>query len=102
MWMDTLDGAEILRLAGFGAIGVAALWLTGLTGVVALFRRPRHDLKGRRARVVAWSGTEGTVLIEGERWKARAKSGDCSGAEEVTVQGREGLVALVVPVHRRR
>lgn len=97
-----MDGSELLRIAGLGAILLAALWVSGLFGAVALFRRPRHELKGKRAQVVSWAGEEGMVLIEGERWKARAVSGDCAHAEEVMVHGREGLVALVRPARGSR
>ena len=60
-----------------------------LIGGEAILRRP--------GRVEDWAGTEGWVIVDGERWRARAKQPLAPG-DPVRVTGKEGLVLIVKPV----
>jgi membrane-bound serine protease (ClpP class) len=60
-----------------------------VTGGAALIGSP-----GRA--IIGWIGTEGEVVVWGERWRARAKAPLHSG-QPIRVIGREGLTLLVEP-----
>ena len=57
-------------------------------------RRPTERAVGTAGHVIDWSGEEGHVWAEGERWLARGPVGLEAGAE-VRVTGADGLVLLV-------
>ena len=87
-------------------IAVATLASAGLLILVlaAAFRAHRGRvvtgdaaLVGASGRVLDWSGTAGSVLFHGERWRARADA-PLSPGEPVTIRGRENLTLLVEPV----
>ncbi|MCP5433299.1 MAG: NfeD family protein [Alphaproteobacteria bacterium] len=81
-----------------GAFGVGlVIVLSGALDFVRMFGRPLNEMAGARGHVLEWSGDSGYVMVEGERWRARASVGLAPG-EEVVVRAREGLV---VEVRRR-
>jgi membrane-bound serine protease (ClpP class) len=51
-------------------------------------------LVGLRGRAIAWAGGEGEVIVQGERWRARAAQPLELGAA-VRVVGRSGLTLIV-------
>ena len=48
-----------------------------------------------RGRALGPLAPRGSVLVEGERWRARAADGQIAEGEEVEVVGQEGLVLIV-------
>src|SRR5262249_49319999 len=86
-----IGGAALTRAALFGGV---------LTLLVRARRRPlvtgTDALVGRSGRTIAWVGDRGDVLVQGERWHARATSVLYPG-QEVRVTGRDGLTLLVEP-----
>ncbi len=92
-------------------IAVATLACAALFGVVlALLLRARHrplasgpaTLIGLPARITGWAGYQGEVMVQGERWYARAAHPLQPGAA-ARVVGREGLTLLIeaVPAPRK-
>jgi membrane-bound serine protease (ClpP class) len=61
------------------------------TGAKALIDAP--------AEVLRWSGSHGTVRVEGEDWRAHAKSPLVPG-QAARVTGRDGLTLIVEPEDR--
>jgi membrane-bound serine protease (ClpP class) len=87
--------APVIGGATFAAVLLSSVILTLLirarrrpvaTGNAALFRAT--------GCVTSWSGIEGTVRVQGERWWARAE-GPLVPGQMVRVVGRQGLVLLV-------
>ena len=85
-----------------GATLVAAL-LFGLVLALLIRSRRRPLVTGGAAligspgrAIIGWVGTEGEVVVWGERWRARAKAPLSSG-QPIRVIGREGLTLLVEP-----
>ncbi len=60
---------------------------------------PQH-LIGSHAEVLDWSGDEGHVWAEGERWSAYGKV-SLSQGDTVRIKGLRGLTVEVAPLHRR-
>ncbi|NNU17162.1 nodulation protein NfeD [Parvularcula sp. ZS-1/3] len=54
----------------------------------------KEAVKGRMGRVEEWNGTEGWVIVDGERWRAKAKQ-PMSPGDQVKVQEVEGLILIV-------
>ncbi|MCW3474782.1 NfeD family protein [Limobrevibacterium gyesilva] len=82
-----------------GATAVSVM-LFGVV-LVLLLRARRHPtvtgtaaLIGRTGQAVAWAGSEGQVLVQGERWNARAAQ-PLQPGQAVRVVGRDGLTLLV-------
>lgn len=48
-----------------------------------------------RGRALSALGPRGTVLVEGERWRARAVEGEIAEGEEIEVMGQDGFTLLV-------
>lgn len=97
------------RVPGFAvspAVVLAASAATALlllaAGTVAMRAYRRRVVTGEGifatapAEVVEWSGGEGWVLVNGERWRARA-SFPLMPAQQVRVVARQGLMLLVEP-----
>jgi membrane-bound serine protease (ClpP class) len=78
--------------AGFFLLGLSLLlrsrWRAVVTGETALL--------GAEAEAISWDGEEGRVRIQGEIWRARAKTPLQPGTR-VRVVGRDGLVLTVEP-----
>jgi membrane-bound serine protease (ClpP class) len=76
----------------------AALFSVVLTLLLRARRRPviagTATLNGLTGRVVRWSETEGEVMVQGERWHARATQ-PLQPGQAVLVAGRHGLTLLV-------
>ncbi|MCB1885239.1 MAG: nodulation protein NfeD [Geminicoccaceae bacterium] len=99
-------GATLLFDAGVpgfavspGVILAATVLSAGLLSVVLAVvvraqRRPESDGTDGIGRVLEWNGTEGWVLVHGERWRARS-SVPLLPDQRVRVTGREGLVLTV-------
>jgi membrane-bound ClpP family serine protease len=51
-------------------------------------------------RVIRWAGLEGEILVQGERWQARAAHALQPG-QAVRVAGRKGLTLLVEDMSNR-
>lgn len=83
---------------GFAAL-LSAATLTLLLGYAwRSFRRPvvtgRSGLTGSRAEVIDWSGEEGHVWVQGERWNA-VGAGPFHAGDNVRIEGVEGLTLVV-------
>uniref|UniRef100_A0A832A1K8 NfeD-like C-terminal domain-containing protein n=1 Tax=Desulfacinum infernum TaxID=35837 RepID=A0A832A1K8_9BACT len=52
---------------------------------------------GKTAQVATWTGGTGTVLVEGERWKAESVAPVCPG-DRVRITGARSLTLTVVPL----
>ncbi|WP_375285125.1 NfeD family protein [Marinicauda pacifica] len=79
--------------AALGALTFAALFY----GLAAQARKPvagRESLKGMEGRVLEWSGTQGFVHADGERWHAVSKDALAPG-DPVVVTGIDGLTLTV-------
>lgn len=79
--------------AALGALTFAALFY----GLAAQARKPvagRESLKGMEGRVLEWSGTQGFVHADGERWHAVSKDALAPG-DPVVVTGINGLTLTV-------
>jgi membrane-bound serine protease (ClpP class) len=87
-----IAGATLVAVVLFGvvlALLIRARRRPLVTGGAALIGSP-----GRA--IIGWIGTEGEVVVWGERWRARAKAPLHSG-QPIRVIGREGLTLLVEP-----
>ncbi len=82
------------------AIASAGFFLLGLSLLLRSRRRAvvtgETALLGAEAEAISWDGEEGRVRIQGEIWRARAKSPLQRGTR-VRVVGRNGLVLTVEP-----
>ena len=54
-----------------------------------------EGLQQARGRALGLLAPAGEVLVEGERWRARAESGSIAEGEEIEVVGQDGLTLLV-------
>lgn len=54
----------------------------------------RRSLHGKTARVVSWRERDGTVLLQGEYWKARSEATLIDG-QMVRVKALDNLVLIV-------
>ncbi len=73
------------------------LFVTG-AAVRAHMRKVRTGEEGllrQRGRALGRLSPRGEVLVEGERWRARAVAGEIGEGEEVEVVGQDGLTLLV-------
>jgi membrane-bound serine protease (ClpP class) len=90
-----------LAVVAIATLACAALFGLVLALLVRARRRPLVTggaaLVGTSGRaLIGWSGTEGEVVVWGERWRARATRPLESG-QPIRVIGREGLTLLVEP-----
>lgn len=76
-----------------GSVFVAALW--------QLIKSRAHGpligkeaIRGRVGRVEEWDGTEGWVIVDGERWRARSRTPLAPG-DQIKVQEVDGLVLII-------
>ncbi|MFP3942818.1 MAG: NfeD family protein [Alphaproteobacteria bacterium] len=78
-----------------------ALLLVAMSFTAASFRRRVQTgaeyLVGLRGEVVSWSGLEGTVLLDGERWQARSNT-ELEPGQPVVAVKLDGLVVTVKSV----
>jgi membrane-bound serine protease (ClpP class) len=84
-----IAGATLASAALFGLVLtllVRARRRRVVTGTAALI--------GLTGRIVGWTGSEGEVLVQGERWRARATQSLQPG-QSVRVVDRDGLTLLV-------
>jgi membrane-bound serine protease (ClpP class) len=100
--MFDMPGARIsLSVVLGGTLASAALFGVVLTLLLRARRRPvvtgATALTGLSGSVIGWNGTEGEVLVQGERWRARA-GGPVQAGETVRVVSRDGLTLFVEPM----
>ena len=84
-----------------GATAVSVVLLMLVLGMLVRTRRLPASagvatFTGATGEVITWSGSEGEVMISGERWRARAQTSLAIGAS-VRVVGRNGLTLDVEP-----
>ena len=84
-----------------GATAVSAGLLVLVLGMLVRTRRlpattGDTTLVQATGEVIAWSGSEGEVMVKGERWRARAQTSLAVGAN-VRIVGRDGLTLDVEP-----
>jgi len=82
-------------------LACAALFGLVLALLVRARRRPvtggATSLVGSPGRtIVGWTGQQGEIMVQGERWRARA-AGPLQSGQAVRVVGRDGLTLLVEP-----
>lgn len=82
-----------------GAAAVSGAFLVLLLGyTLRLYRRrgkrPGERTDGAVGEVIDWSGSEGHVWVEGERWRAQGAAGLEAGMP-VRITGSEGLILQV-------
>lgn len=83
---------------------LGALLLAGLIWLMALSRHKKGamrelDLMGRIGSVVAALQPEGAVLVDGELWRARVRSGGELARGRVRVVGARGVVLEVEAIN---
>jgi membrane-bound serine protease (ClpP class) len=76
-------GALVLGVVGYGLAAQTRKVTTG-----------REGLKGQYGEVLEWSGSEGFVHVEGERWSARSND-TLSAGDRIKVTGVIGLTLTV-------
>jgi membrane-bound ClpP family serine protease len=54
---------------------------------------------GKEARVLAWEGTRGTVLVDGEIWKAESAEA-CRPNDKVRITATRALTLTVSPIRK--
>ncbi len=54
-----------------------------------------QGMLGEKGRALSALNPRGSVLVEGERWRARAVEGEVAEGEEVEVVGQEGFLLIV-------
>ncbi len=64
--------------------------MKSVTHVAGLFCYPCRRLD------TGWAGQQGEVMVQGERWRARA-AGPLRSGQVIRVVGRDGLTLLVEP-----
>jgi membrane-bound serine protease (ClpP class) len=78
-----------------------ALLLVAMSFTAASFRKRVQTgaeyLVGLRGEVISWSGREGTVLLDGERWQAQADT-ELEPGQPIVAVRLDGLVVMVKPV----
>lgn len=98
MMFDMPGAGPPLSIIVGATLGSAALFGTVLSWL--LRARRRHVVTGTAAliglpgRIIGWTGSEGEVLVQGERWRARA-SQSLQPGQSVRVVDRDGLTLLV-------
>src|SRR5271166_2062263 len=100
--MFDAPGAQ-LPLAVIAGATLASAALFGLV-LVLLVRARRRPVLGGTATligspgrtIIGWSGQHGEVMVQGERWRARA-AGPLQSGQVIRVVGRDGLTLLVEP-----
>jgi membrane-bound serine protease (ClpP class) len=97
MMFETPGAGLPLWLIVIATMISAALLAVVLTLLLRI-RRPvataAATLNGLTGRVVLWTGTEGEVMVQGERWRARA-AWPLQLGQAVRVAGRQGLTLWV-------
>jgi len=82
------------------AVGAALLLAVIVAAAVRAHRRRPvaggDALAGQRAVVLSWSGRQGVVRVDGERWQARADV-ELRPGQPARVRGRDALVLTVEP-----
>ncbi|MBZ6076065.1 NfeD family protein [Microvirga puerhi] len=84
----TATAATALLLLAAGTVAMRAYRRRVVTG--------EGVLTENQAEVVEWSGAEGWVMVNGERWRARAAS-SLLPEQQVRVVARKGLTLVVEP-----
>lgn len=85
-----------LVIGATGVLGVSAFLLLTY-GLAALSRKVTTGAKGligQGGRVLDWTGEEGHVLVDGERWHARSTE-PLSAGESIKVKSVDGLTLVV-------
>ncbi|MFC2050243.1 nodulation protein NfeD [Chloroflexota bacterium] len=98
---------EVNRVLIAGVTIVIVAFVTFVVGAVVRGQRRRVEtgtegLIGREAIAKTRLDPKGTVLIEGEHWRATADSGTVEPGEEVTVTEVEGLKLIVTKKKNQR
>lgn len=86
-------GATAAVSAAFLILFVGSLWRTQTRKV----RSGAEHMIGGTAVILDWSGGEGHVWVEGERWNAKSDRSFVSG-DRVRVEARHGLTLIVTSV----
>lgn len=98
MMLGAPDARPPLALIAGATTVCALLFGVVLNLLLRARRRPVATgttvLVGLRGRAIAWAGGEGEVIVQGERWRARAAQPLQPGAA-VRVVGRSGLTLIV-------
>jgi membrane-bound serine protease (ClpP class) len=98
MMFETSGSRLPLLVIAAATLISAALFSVVLTLLLRARRRPvvaaTATLNGLTGRVVYWSETEGEVMVQGERWHARATQSLQPG-QVVLIAGRHGLTLWV-------
>jgi membrane-bound serine protease (ClpP class) len=90
-----------LAIVAVATLAAAALFGLVLALLVRARRRPvvsgTASMVGAPGRaIIGWTGLQGEVVVQGERWRARA-TGPLHSGQVVHVIGRDGLTLLVEP-----
>ena len=99
LMMFHMPGAG-LPLSVIAGATLASATLFGVVLTLLLRTRRRHVVTGNAAliglpgRIIGWTGSEGEVLVQGERWRARAAQSLQPG-QSVRIIDRDGLTLLV-------
>ena len=102
LMMFEAPGAQLpLAVIALATLAAAALFGLVLAQLVRARRRPlvsgTASLIGAPGRaIIGWTGVQGEVVVQGERWHARA-TGPLHSGQMVRVVGRDGLTLLVEP-----
>jgi membrane-bound serine protease (ClpP class) len=88
-----------LTVIAVATLAAAALFGLALALLVRARRRPlmggTATLIGSPGRaIIGWTGLQGEVVVQGERWRARA-TGPLQSGQVIRVIGRDGLTLLV-------
>jgi membrane-bound serine protease (ClpP class) len=86
-----------IAMGSAGALTLALAFLTGTYVWASRKNPPRvgaQAMRGSAAEILDWSGREGRVLAQGERWRARGEESFTPG-EHVEVTGISGLTLSV-------
>jgi membrane-bound serine protease (ClpP class) len=95
-------GAQLpLTVIAAATLASAALFGLVLALLVRARRRPAVSgtaaLVGAQGRTIdGWTGRQGEVIVQGERWRARA-AGPLQSGQAIRIVGRDGLTLLVEP-----
>jgi membrane-bound serine protease (ClpP class) len=90
--LTVIAGATLASVVLFGlvlALLVRARRRPVVSGTEALVGSPGRTIAG-------WTGQQGEVMVQGERWRARA-AGPLHSGQVIRVVGRDGLTLLVEP-----
>jgi membrane-bound serine protease (ClpP class) len=104
MMFDTPGLRLPLGLVVGATLASAALFGVVLTLILRARQRPAVTgtaaLIGLSGRIIRWTGLEGEVLVQGERWQARAAH-PLQPGQAVRIAGRHGLTLLVEEMSNR-